>query len=133
MRCALSEKAFQWQPRHINMAGFVADMRCDFRLWYKEHYGGELDDSGYYRYWLTYNGEIPNTVRLVSVEYLQTDLPDLLQPFANGHALPPPPKLNTSPHEVAEYDWIPKATRYTLEHKFSWYFAEGKDQLWRPE
>lgn len=158
MRCALTDEAFEWQPRHINMAGFVADERCDFHVWYEQHYGYEpgqsyqdqikkritdapaaegancyQDFGGYYRYWVTYNGEIPDTVRLVPVAHIDEDLPRLLRPYAHGRDLPEPSWLNTSPHQVAEYDWIPKAARPILERKFSWYFAEGQNLLWQPE
>lgn len=133
MRCSMTPEVFEWRPHHINMAGFAQDPRCDFRTWYNEHYGGEMNGDGYYRYWLTYNGKIPDSVRLVDVTYLHEDLPKLLQPFADGRPLPTPPRLNTSPHQVAEDDWIPKAAQPTLQRTFSWYFAEGKDRLWRPE
>jgi hypothetical protein len=135
MRCAMSCERFSWQPRHINMTGFVDDMRCDFRSWYAQHHGAGVKDyeqEDYYRWWLTYNGEIPDTVRLVGVGCFNTHLPQLLQPFAE-HELPRLKQLNTSSHQDSVMLFYTSLAVDAIHTKFAWYFAEGQRQRWQPE
>jgi hypothetical protein len=118
------------------LAEWLGDDRCDFHTWYIQqiHEGKSINaDSGYYRFWLEVDGEIPRNVTILDIDSLNEQVPKLLAPFTN------PPRalkisdvevLNTSPHstKTREY-YTPKAARL-VEEKFKWAFAEGNYRKW---
>jgi hypothetical protein len=136
-KCIFDPVAFEFQPRHLNLTGFVPDPRCDFALWYMQHYGfapgqrpteqeaaritnRELVD-GRYNFWLTVDGKIPSNVVTLRAERLEHDLPRLIGPMA-GEELPPPEYLNTSPHSLTTRDFYTPAAMRAVQYKFEWAF-----------
>jgi hypothetical protein len=148
-RCAKSEEAFAFEPDDINLTGFASDPRCDFHVWYEQHFGWQPGQSkqeqqarmmskpaadgrnryedwgGFYRYWLTVDGEVPKQVCLVKLETLDT-IRQWLKPFAKGD-LPELPQLNASPHNGRWFDWCWRwpFSANVINIKFLWCFNKS--------
>jgi len=148
-RCARSSEMFAFEPDDINLTGFVSDPRCDFHVWYEQHHGyrpGQSaaeqqqtrptdipaadgqnryeDFGGYYRYWLTVDGEIPKQVCLVKLETINT-VRVWLKPFAKGE-LPDVPVSNVSPHNGSYEAWLLRwpYSSSLIKRKFAWTFGQ---------
>lgn len=139
---------------YATLEDWLQDSRCDFHVWYEQHYGYRSGMTtqeqtaafrvrenqatpityhaagGYYRYWLTVRGEIPINVSIFKLEKLNEELPSWLRSPEFCPPQPPPIlQLNTSPHrpDVQTY-YTPRAAQL-VEHKFPWAF-EKHYQKW---
>lgn len=139
---------------YADLTAFLADPRCDFHVWYQQHFGFEAgqtpeqqqearkympaqegcnryqDFGGCYQFWLTVNGVIPKNVTILRQETLTERLPEVVGPFANK-TLGPVPQLNQSEHkhDVREY-YTPKGAAL-VEAKFQWAFENHYEKwLW---
>lgn len=126
-----------------DLTTFLEDPRCDFHVWYEQHYayqpGVQLavreypavpagrnryqDFSGIFRYWITVDDEIPENVHVLRAETLDEELPEILCDFDPAIRSVDVPRLNTSPHgtDVRAY-YTPRAAQL-VEEKAPWAFA----------
>lgn len=130
-RCAIEGRPFVFRPEHLDIHGFMLDIRADFRAWYTDRVLGRIVSSqtdivkeygDYYRWWLDVDGEIPENVQMITVESLSHQLPYVLQPYAD-HELPPmTTRVNASPRSVATRDFYCPAAARLVEARFPWTF-----------
>ncbi len=132
------------------LEGWLEDPGCDFHIWYEQHMDRpnaepqvvgkqRYDDfGGFYRFWLTVDGEIPENVQVIRQENLDVEFPLALWPieplngreYVTSAARPAMPHLNTSRHgtDVTKY-YTPRAAEL-VEAKFQWAF-ENYYQPWK--
>jgi len=138
---------------YATLTDFLIDPRCDFHVWYEQHIGFQPGQTpaeqqavrvtdlpapaganrydyfgGIYRYWLTVDDEIPENVKVIRQEAIDTALPVALLGLVSGE-VPPVPRLNRSSHSpnTREY-YTPQAARL-VEAKAAWAF-ENYYQKW---
>lgn len=88
--CKPEKHRFGYAARHDSVCSYVTDPDCKFtnyyeRDWYPNLYQPRKDplkfieETGYYRYWLMDNGEIPGKLRILHLERIDAELSDLLE------------------------------------------------------
>ena len=128
---------------HQTLTSFLHDARCDFHLWYESQVGSSDDAGamlkrraahvnryphygGYFKYWVTINGEAPPNLRLLRME----ELDDVWLQEVGEYAVPDAPGLRVvnertkrerDMKEVFEY-YGPQAVTI-VNDKFEWTFA----------
>lgn len=133
---------------HPSLTSWLHDARCDFHLWYESHWGSSETESwrglnldrtaahsnryphygGYYRYWLTIDGEPPPNLTLFRMEQLDQAWLDVVGDFATPDA-PGLPTVNrgndaSDDREVAMPWYTPHAIGI-VNDKFAWTFDRG--------
>lgn len=127
---------------YARLEKWLEDPGCDFHIWYEQHTdrreespyvkGTERyeDFGGFYKFWLTVDGVIPENVQVIRQENLDEEFPEAMSSPVVLHVAkpgapysrPPMPHLNTSPHDtnVKQY-YTPRAAEL-VEAKFAWAF-----------
>lgn len=121
---------------HPTMEAWLNDPMCDFHLWYEERFGsaepwvrtnsgpenGYRDFGGYYLYWISVAGAVPDNVEVIRMEELGRRWPQVVAPFVGDDA-PPLPHHNTGDSKryptLAYY--TPQAAAM-VQAKFRWAF-----------
>lgn len=119
---------------YARLEKWLEDPGCDFHIWYEQHMerpdadppvvGKERyqDFGGFYRFWLTVDGEIPENVQVIRQENLSEEFPAAMHGDSTKLIYHPMPHLNTSHHDTnAKLYYTPRAAQL-VESKFKWAF-----------
>lgn len=129
------------------LTGFLMDHRADFHLWYESVHGsikqtytlnqaygflGYQTFGGYYRYWLSVDGRLPENVRLVRLEEVDTVLPGVLRDFGivDADELPAIPRENVTAHHHPTPTYYTPLGARIVEAKFAWTFDQRIYARW---
>lgn len=113
---------------HTNLESWLRDPGCDFHVWYEHVHGGVRPVGGprdlyagfpgYYHYWISVDGEVPQNVELVHIKSIGTQIPGLV----GGNDLPPIPTTNTGPRTRPAQEYYTPGAAGLVESKFRWAF-----------
>jgi len=154
LQCALEGRRFQFNPRHLNLTGFVSDPECDFHVWYRQHVGYQpgqpaseqrqtrptdvpapagantyADFGGLYWYWLAVDDQLPGNLTILEAWRLDRELPLVLAPYAGRPAeeMPGVEHHNTSAHAGPVADYYTPLARQVVREKAPWAFRTFYD------
>lgn len=122
---------------HPTMDSWLGDPNCDFHLWYNLRIAPEnhraiegkiVEDyagfAGYYKYWITVDGRIPDNVRVIRLEDIDHAWPATVESFVADPTIPLR-KSNqgpSTPYPVRAY--YTKESARMVQLKFRWAFSE---------
>lgn len=133
LRVALSGgEPFFFEPRHLNLTGFVADPKCEFHPYEAQFLLGApimppgsgslyATYGGLFRSYVAVNGEIPPNVEVIKCEELATALPAAVAEFVEGEPAAVP-HLNQSPYRTTWRDFYTPSAARVVEAKCAWAF-----------
>lgn len=120
---------------HPTIDTWLQDPGCDFHLWYEDRFNpqealveragpenGYAGFGGYYLYWISVNGEIPQNLKVVDYDRVAEDLPKMLASFKDGE-LAPLPFVNTGTARGPTQEYYTPDAALMVEQKFQWAFA----------
>ena len=128
---------------HPTLPDWLCDARCDFHVWYETQMGSSDPNvclkraaamvnrsplhGGYYKYWLTIDGEVPDNLTVIRMEDLDQVWQSELAAFTPGEC-PPLPVTNPGPtprpaRERALEHYTPLALEI-VNDKFNWTFQQ---------
>lgn len=127
--------------RHPTLTSWLCDANSDFHVWYESVWGSsdagvslqlaaaEVNRyprfGGYYRYWLTVDGEVPDNLVVLRMEELGDTWLNAVGEFAADDA-PPLPVVNPGPKAITNRaDAMPYYSPLSIaivNDKFSWAF-----------